>query len=174
MTLSPEAGPSDGELRAANIMRARVEILGVIDRLMAKDEQGREHAIAAFISSLDTNEVLRNLVHQANARRHDPRTLTISRATIFRWISRRERSGDLALLPERTKPHPAAAPSWVADIIALLEPSLEDAYRQWVETGRAPSPPPSMKQVRDGLMKVGYSIRETKRRRAIERINPVG
>jgi len=146
--------------RSREVAAARLTILQEIDRIAIYYSSGRTAAVAMFLKSYSSGALTNEI--KAAARIANDRGRGLSRATLFRWLSKRQESAT-ALVP-KISGHLPIRPSWLDNFLPFWQrpqkPGLAEAHRQFVAQWQGPGPAPSYAEVRKAVKKLEHLERD--------------
>ncbi len=157
------------------VMQARLRVLDFIDELRIQvGSTGR--AVSIFVDMARAGTLpaeMVDILRTANARRGNGRLA--HKATIYRWLERRERMGTIAVAPKGGMK--STPPVWLPKLLALYQrpqkPSISACLREWVNVYPDVLPPP-LRTAQRRIAELPVEVREWGRmgRNALRSVQP--
>lgn len=125
--------------------RARAVIAGEAARLMLENKLSLRMATKHLRLRGEKEAGFLETIRAATGRKAG-RPATLAVQSIARWL-RLSHGGDGLELASKPTRYPNAPPEWFASFLSVLRPRIPMAYRLWVESGIAPTPTPTLRDV---------------------------
>jgi putative transposase len=172
----PEAAPVVVELTSVDalagwqrdVMMARLAVCSLVDEFAVHGKMSTRQAIMELLTAAQdgglTAEQMQTL-HAANARQGKHQRRLADRATLYRWMGRRDQ-GAAALAPKA--PPPAPPPSWMAPLLNLYQKVMRKSgvaacIRDW-KKHYPDSEPPELRTAQRHISALPREVREWGRR----------
>ena len=126
---------------------AKLELLAELGSLQVAQKMNKSTAIDVLLALCRTDEKFRRLASLATGRTYSETSTHVSRTTIFRWLKLVRTAGNISVLKFNFS-RMQELPYWLDGFLKFHQPSVSLSHHHWVKSGAAPTPPPTIDQVR--------------------------